>query len=124
MTETPQEQCRFCSSTETVLQRVCRPCREELRQWSHNKFRGSGIEVPPHEIDVMEREVLEQWREWVKTIDGGGGSYGPGRLEAIDKIFDAAWVGMKKAKSSRKSYNATLAKQLRNMAARLENGTL
>jgi len=117
------ERCRFCASEEQLYGRACRKCREELRQWSRERFAGSGLDVPPHEIDVMTKTNLDQWREWVKRMDGGEGSYGHDRQATIDAIFDAAWVGMKKAKSSRKSYDKTIVRTLRDLADQIERQT-
>lgn len=110
------EQCRFCGQTERVRDRLCLKCREELHHWSHDHFAGSGLEVPPEEIDVLSPETLQRWREWVKRMDGGGGSYGGGRMAAIDSIFDAAIVGMKNVRATKATVNKAVAKALRDLA--------
>ena len=122
MTEKGIGKCRFCCSKESVFSRVCGKCRRELELWSHDHFASIEIEVPPHEIKPMTKSAIERWRQWFKTMDGGGGSYGHDRQLAIDTICDAALVGMKIVKGHKRLYNATIARVLRELADNMERG--
>ena len=74
------------------------------------------------EDGVPSKNAIEQWREWVKIQDGGEGSYGGGRLSTIDRIFDAALVGMRANNRRVKSFKREFAAMLRNMADQIEGG--
>lgn len=110
--------CRFCKNDhDNRIDNLCDECEQELYIVSREKFKGTGLEVVPQECcGSMDRDTLEQWREWAKRIDGGGGSYGPSRQSAIDDIFNAAWIGMKQIKSDKDLMNKSIAKMLRNLA--------
>ena len=81
----------------------------------------SAIVRPPHEVGALKAKTINQWRDWFKIADGGRGMYGPDRLRTIDRICDAAIIGMTGIMSSQADYRMTCAAWLRDAADQIES---
>lgn len=64
-------------------------------------------------------DTINQWRDWVKHRVGSD-SYSEIKHETVDRIFDAAIVGMRLAKRSRANVKHELAITLRSMAEQID----
>ena len=117
------ELCRFCRATSGVENRLCDECRTELHiVINHERLEGTGLETPPEDINIMDPNTLQQWCDWAKRRDGGGGSRGFLRQGAIDSIFAAAAIGMDEAKRFQGDVDRAVARRLLELAARVVEG--
>jgi len=89
-----------------------------------DKQSGNGeAAILPHDAKSLTASCINQWRRHWKKEDGGGGMYGPSRLETIDAICDAAIIAQGMLVSSREDYERTMAKHLRQMANQIDPDT-
>ncbi len=64
-------------------------------------------------------DTINQWRDWVKH-QVGKDSYAEIKHETVDRIFDAAIVGLRLAKRSRANVKHEIAVTLRSMAEQID----
>ena len=113
--------CRFCGNHASKAHAfICRNCYREVELFVSARFESSELSGSPFDSDPMSKKGLESWHQWVKRIDGGGGSYGQMRQKAIDDIFNAALIGMKKVRRAKHDLKSSVANELRKLADQVE----